>query len=72
MKDRLKNTKKHLQTQIKAAKQMDSKFVYILVSEAERCLELAEVEDTIGSMSAVSVMELLTVGIHTANTVEGR
>lgn len=47
MKDRLKNTKKHLKTQIDAAKQMDSQFVYLLVSEAEKCLELAEAEDTL-------------------------
>lgn len=47
MKDRLKNTKKHLHTQIETAKALDSKFVYILVSEAEKCLELAEVEDTL-------------------------
>ena len=47
MKDRLKNTKKHLQTQIKTAKALDSNFVYILVSEAEKCLDLAEAEDTI-------------------------
>ena len=47
MKDRLKNTKEHLQTQIKTAKALDSKWVYILVSEAEHCLELAEAEDTL-------------------------
>ena len=47
MKDRLKNTKKHLQTQIKTAKALDSKWVYILVSEAEHCLDLVEAEDTL-------------------------
>ena len=47
MKDRLKNTKKHLKTQIERAKSLDSDFVYILVSEAEKCLELAEAEDTL-------------------------
>lgn len=47
MKDRLKNTKKHLKQQIDTAKGLDSKWVYILVSEAERCLELAEAEDTL-------------------------
>lgn len=47
MKDRLANTKKHLRTQITTAKKLDSKWVYILVSEAEKCLELAEAEDTI-------------------------
>ena len=47
MKDRLKNTKDHLKKQIKTAKQLDSKWVYILVSEAEKCLELAEAEDTL-------------------------
>lgn len=47
MKDKLVNTKKHLKTQIDTAKKMDSKWVYILVTEAEKCLELAEAEDTI-------------------------
>lgn len=47
MPDRLKNTKKHLHTQIETAKRMKSDFVYILVSEAEKCLELAEAEDTL-------------------------
>lgn len=47
MKNRLKNTIKHLNTQIDTAKKMDSKWVYILVTEAEKCLELAEAEDTI-------------------------
>lgn len=47
MADRLKNTKAHLKTQIKAAEGMGSKWVYILTSEAEKCLELAEAEDTI-------------------------
>ena len=45
--DRLKNLKKHLDTQIKAADAMGSEFVYIRKKEAEVCLELAEVEDTI-------------------------
>lgn len=40
--DRMKNLKKHLKTQIDKAKQLDSKWVYILVSEAEVCLKLAE------------------------------
>jgi hypothetical protein len=45
--DRLKNMKEHLKTQIKTAKGMGSKWVYILTTEAERCLELAEAEDTL-------------------------
>ena len=45
--DRLKNTKDHLRTQIRTANGMGSKFVYILTTEAERCLELAEAEDTL-------------------------
>lgn len=48
--DNLKNLKKHLQTQISKAKQLDSNWVYILKSEAEKCLELAEAEDTIMEM----------------------
>lgn len=42
--DRMKNLKAHLTAQIKKAKQLDSKWVYILQSEAETCLELAEAE----------------------------
>ena len=47
MKDRLKNTKVHLQRQIKEADKAQSEWVYILKSEAEQCLELAEAEETI-------------------------
>ena len=47
MKDRLKNTKKHLKQQIDEANKSQSEWVYILKSEAEKCLELAEAEDTI-------------------------
>ena len=42
--DKMKNLKAHLTAQIKKAKQLDSKWVYILQSEAETCLELAEAE----------------------------
>ena len=42
--DRMKNLKAHLSAQIKKAKQLDSKWVYILKEEAETCLELAEAE----------------------------
>lgn len=42
--DRMENLKKHLNTQIKKAKQLDSKWVYILKEEAETCLELADAE----------------------------
>ena len=45
MNDRLKNTKKHLVRQIKEANKSQSDWVYILKSEAEKCLELAEEED---------------------------
>ena len=45
--DRLKNLKKHLTAQLQTAKCMGSKWVYILTSEAEKCLELAEAEETI-------------------------
>lgn len=47
MRDRLKNLKKHLTTQIKQANRLDSDWVYILKVEAQTCLELAEAEDTI-------------------------
>lgn len=42
--DRMKNLKAHMTAQIKKAKQLDSKWVYILKEEAETCLELAEAE----------------------------
>ena len=42
--DRMKNLKAHLSAQIKKAKQLDSKWVYILKEEAETCLELADAE----------------------------
>ena len=48
--DKMKNLKKHLKTQIDKAKQLDSNWVYILRSEAETCLELAEAEETIIEM----------------------
>lgn len=40
--DDMKYLKKHLKTQIKTANSMGSKWVYILTTEAEKCLELAE------------------------------
>ena len=42
--DRMKNLKKHLRAQIEKARQLDSKWVYILEKEAETCLELADAE----------------------------
>ena len=45
MKDRFKYTKKHLKQQIDTAKRLDSKWVYILVSEADKCLQLCDAED---------------------------
>ena len=48
--DNVKNLKKHLKTQIKTADKLDSKWVYILRTEAEKCLELAEAEDVIMEM----------------------
>ena len=50
MLDRLKNTKKHLQTQIKEAERVQSDWVYIRKKEAEMCLQLAEAEDVILEM----------------------
>ena len=43
--DKLQYLKRHLKTQIKAAKKIGSKWVYILTEEAEKCLELAEAEE---------------------------
>jgi hypothetical protein len=40
----MKNLKEHLRAQIIKAKQLDSKWVYILREEAKTCLELAEAE----------------------------
>ena len=45
--DSIKNMKKHLTRQIAEANKAQSDWVYILISEAEKCLELAEAEDTI-------------------------
>lgn len=55
--DQLKNTKKHLRTQIKTANSMGSKFVYILTTEAEKCLELAEAEETLTAKPVVAEIE---------------
>ena len=44
--DRMKNLKQHLKAQINYANQVDSNWVYILKTEAEKCLELAEAEET--------------------------
>ena len=44
--DRMKNLKQHLKTQINYADRVDSNWVYILKTEAEKCLELAEAEET--------------------------
>lgn len=38
---------KHLNTQMSFADSIDSAFVYITRKEAEKCLELAEVEETL-------------------------
>lgn len=46
MVDDLKNLKIHLKNQIKRSEQLDSNWVYILRSEAKKCLELAEAEET--------------------------
>ena len=46
MLDKIKNLKKHLETQIKEADKVGSDWVYIRKIEAEKCLELAEAEET--------------------------
>lgn len=45
--DKVRNLKRHLTTQIKEADSVNSNWVYILKSEAEKCLELAEAEEVI-------------------------
>ena len=55
--DRMKNLKAHLTAQIKKAKQLDSKWVYILKEEAETCLELADAEITTCAEPVESEME---------------
>lgn len=57
--DRVKNLKEHLQTQIRKAKSLSSKWVYILEEEAETCLKLAEAEEEIlrGSEAADAEIE---------------
>ena len=48
--DRMKNLKTHLEAQISYADKVDSDWVYILKTEAKKCLELAEAEDIIVSI----------------------
>ena len=45
--DNIRNLKRHLKSQIDEANKVNSEWVYILKVEAEKCLELAEAEDTI-------------------------
>lgn len=45
--DNIRNLKRHLKSQIAEADKVNSEWVYILKVEAEKCLELAEAEDTI-------------------------
>lgn len=47
MRDRFKNLKDHLRTQIRAAERNDSKWVYILRTDAEKCLQLADAQETL-------------------------
>lgn len=44
--DRMKFLKQHLKAQINYANEVDSNWCYILKTEAEKCLELAEAEET--------------------------
>lgn len=50
--DDVKHLKERLKRQIKRSKELDSEWVYILRSEAEKCLELAEAQDVIMDMMA--------------------
>ena len=45
--DKFKNLKKHLQTQIREADRVGSKWVYILRDEAEKCYILAAAQETL-------------------------
>jgi len=47
MKVRIEKLIKHLKTQLAVSDSLDSQFVYITRAEAEKCLELAEVEETL-------------------------
>ena len=47
MSDKYKNLKEHLSSQIRTADKLGSKWAYILKEEAEKCLELAEAQDTL-------------------------
>lgn len=47
MKDRIERLIKRLKSQIESAEKLDSDWVYISVTQAKLCLELAEAEDTI-------------------------
>ena len=49
--DKTKNLRRHLQTQIAVANEIDSQFVYITKSEAIKCLELAEQESLVESLN---------------------
>ena len=48
---------KHLKTQIKAAEQLKSDWVYITLPEAQKCLELAEAKDAILAEPVMSEIE---------------
>ena len=50
--DRVKNLKKHLQNQIKEADHPGSDWVYLLKTDAEKCLELAQEEETFAEVLA--------------------
>lgn len=58
MKVRIENLIKHLRTQLAVAKQLDdSQWVYITKNEAEKCLELAQAEETLLSAPVHTELE---------------
>lgn len=57
--DSMKNMKKHLELQIKEAESKGSDWVYILKSEAEKCLELAETDDVVSLDERIKMCRIL-------------
>lgn len=57
--DSTANLKKHLRIQIKTADQLGSQFVYILKSEAKKCLELAETDDVVSLDERIKICRIL-------------
>lgn len=57
--DSMKNTKKHLSRQIEEAERQGSEWVYILKSEAEKCLELANTDDVVALNERMRICKVM-------------